>query len=906
MAESNSLATVKNRRLQQQVQSQKQRVSAQGGSVKKGGPSILSRIFDVISRPLYGVSEGIARASEHAGPANPRKGKSAGTDILKGLVGGLAGKNKTDMGQALLRAAEADPKSLLSRPIRENRYNLRTGAGFVGNIVADPLTYSGVGVVRSVGQGTARAAGLRAAQQAIEAPSNVKKVLEAGTAARAAAMEKQVVKAAAKGKEVTKTTKKANTAAQKAMKAERELIRDEARRTVGEAVTKRLIAENPGKVQLKFAGKVIGSSEKAYKGVANIGRVVGKTEAGKTLNEAFRTSAKFPELTNRLKRQVELHGIETGAQEMKKMRDFFKPLTKEEKAMIPHLIEGRVNVAGLKTAAGEDLGTYVNKARDMFRAMGEDEVAAKIFRKKSGVHPEEFLHDNYVYHWYEGGSKAAQKEYKQTRRKAIGPETPGFTQKRSLPTLKDAKAAGLKPLENVDDILAKRMGKHYQAMSRSHYVNGVTKEYGTQVGKLSRQERAKLAKEGYRPARSELADKGVVFPDHIAKSLEVLDDMHNSDELYTKFIRVFDNLQNTWKFGATSLNLGHHIRNMIGDAWNGFVDGIDNPKFYTQAARLSGKGDLTVKVGRRLVKKPELLELEAKYGAKSGYTPLEIGNEGLLKGVRTKANAVADARETYMRRAHFLGALQQEGKTAKTLEEAAEKAAARVRKWKIDYGDVTDFERNVAKRAIPFYTWTRKNIPLQIEALAMRPGRVGMIPKGQAAIQSLLGTDEGGYNNFGDLDTVPKWLKEMAPVRLRGEGEGKNALYWNAPLPFQDITRYIEGGEQGIWSNIASQATPALRIPFEKATGKQVFSGSPVGGNAQYLSSQNPLLRQIYNAVTGKEKLGGIKNINYLTGAGLQEIKPGQVAGELRRQEDPLQKQLRAMRDKARKKATGN
>lgn len=916
------------------------RAQAQALGGKTGGkkPSMLSRIFDVISRPLYGVSEGLARASEHVGPANPRKGKNAGLDILAGIAGGLAGKNKTDIGNTLQRAAEADPNSLLSKPIRQNRYNIKTLGGLVGDIVFDPITYSGVGVLKGLGKGAAEVAGLRAAQEAIETGSNVERVLKAGSAARESAMEKKILKAATKSKsriakidevlqsspdehlrrklaaernklvdkggEVSKTTKKANSAAQRAMKAETEIIRDEARSTIGRNVTERLLAENPGSVQLKFMGKKIAESEKLYKGTAKLGKVVGATEVGKSLNEAFRTAAKFPELTNRLKRQTELHGIEKGTQSLREMRDFFKPLTRDEKTMIPHLIEGRVNTAGLKTAAGDDLAKYVDKARDMFRTMGEDEIGAKIFRKKGGVAPENFLHDNYVYHWYEGGAKALQKEYKNSRRLAVGPETPGFTMQRKLKTLKDAKAAGLKPLESIDDILAKRMGKHYQSMARGHFVDAVGKEYGTQVGKLSRAERAKLESEGYRASKSAIQEKGVVFPEHIAKSLDVLEDMHNSDELYNKFIRVFDKVQNQWKFGATQLNPGHHIRNMIGDAWNGFVDGIDNPKYYEQAMRMgSGDRELSIRVGNRVVKKPELLELEARYGAKSGFTPMELTSANKtnpLSKAKRAANIVGDKRETFMRRAHFLGALQQEAKSAKTLEEAAEKAAARVRKWKVDYGDFTDLERNVMKRAIPFYSWMRKNIPLQIEAMAMRPGRVSAIPKGQAAIQRILGTDEGGYANFGDLDTMSKWLQEMAPIRLRGEGEGKNALYWNAPLPFGDIGKYTEGGQQGILRELVSGITPIAKAPIELATGRNLYTDIPYKGNLDFLANLLPTTRLGRQAQTGNLK--GTKLLNYLTGLGIQEVTPGQVQGELRSKQQSLSKQVKALRAKAAKR----
>lgn len=894
----------------QRARIQSQALGAGGG--KKKGPSILGRVFDVISRPMYAVNEGLARTAEHLGAATPqsRQKGNAGLDILKGIAGGLAGKNKTDFGDTMLRSAEADPNSLLSKPIRENRYNIRTIGGLVGDIATDPLTYTGVGLEESIPKAVAKTAGLRAAKSAIETEQNVKRVLEVGNAAREARLAKGA-KSIVDVETGTKTVqtaeqvaKKADKLAQRAMNAERDIIASEARNTIGKQVTEGLIRDNPGKVQLKFGlghnKKVIAESEKLYKGTSTLAKAVGKTAAGSKLNEAFRTASKFPDGTNVMRRQVELKGISHAEQDMKEMREFYKGLSKDQKILVSHLIESGGQ-------APTELQPFVDKATDMFRQMGEKEVDAKVFRNVKGKEAADHLLDNYVYHYYEGGTKAERDAFKASRRKAVGPESPGFTKQRQLKTLKEAKAAGLKPVEAIDDILAKRIGKHYQAVARSEYVNAVTKEFGTEAGRLSKNARAELMSNGYREAKSLYAPKGTMFPDHIAKSLEVLDNMHNSDELYNSFLRVFDKAQQYWKFGATSVNPGHHIRNMIGDAWNGWIDGIANPKYYEQAARAASKdAKLTIKVGDVTLTKPEILALQIDKGAKSGFTPIELsrGERGIGSHIRGKINTVGEAREDYMRMAHFLGALQQEGRGAKTLAEvdkAAERAAARVRKWKIDYGDITDFEKNVMKRAMPFYTWSRKNIPLQIEALALHPHRISVIPKGQAAIMRLMGQDQGDYGStFNDLGTIPDWLKEMAPVRLQGEGEGKSSIYWVPPLPFQDIGRYTEGGEQGVLRSIVSQMTPFARVPIERATGQQLFSGSPNPSTAQYFANQNPMLRQIFNTVTGKQAPLSMKNLNYLTGAGVYEVTPQQRAGQVNAEAAQLRKAITEMRKKIR------
>ena len=50
-------------------------------------------------------------------------------------------------------------------------------------------------------------------------------------------------------------------------------------------------------------------------------------------------------------------------------------------------------------------------------------------------------------------------------------------------------------------------------------------------------------------------------------------------------------------------------------------------------------------------------------------------------------------------------------------------AANKVKEALFDYSDLSLFERNIMKRVMPFYTWSRKNFPVQIKHLALNPQR---------------------------------------------------------------------------------------------------------------------------------------------------------------------------------------
>jgi hypothetical protein len=47
-----------------------------------------------------------------------------------------------------------------------------------------------------------------------------------------------------------------------------------------------------------------------------------------------------------------------------------------------------------------------------------------------------------------------------------------------------------------------------------------------------------------------------------------------------------------------------------------------------------------------------------------------------------------------------------------------------VKASQFDYADLSDFEAQVLRRIVPFYVWSRNNIPLQVRAIMLEPGKV--------------------------------------------------------------------------------------------------------------------------------------------------------------------------------------
>jgi hypothetical protein len=124
--------------------------------------------------------------------------------------------------------------------------------------------------------------------------------------------------------------------------------------------------------------------------------------------------------------------------------------------------------------------------------------------------------------------------------------------------------------------------------------------------------------------------------------------------------------------------------------------------------------------------------------------PFDLNN---FFGIKS-GHAVAGAIENNARLAHFMWAMDKFGD--------AETAAMSVKKYLFNYDDLTDFEKTVMKKWIPFYTFMRKNAEAVGSTLANNPGKVNrylMAEKGleDSDAEWLKGKNIPGYQLLGGM-----------------------------------------------------------------------------------------------------------------------------------------------------------
>lgn len=138
-----------------------------------------------------------------------------------------------------------------------------------------------------------------------------------------------------------------------------------------------------------------------------------------------------------------------------------------------------------------------------------------------------------------------------------------------------------------------------------------------------------------------------------------------------------------------------------------------------------------------------------------------------------------------------------------------------IAKYHFDYEDLSKFERQVGRRVIPFYTWTRKNVPLQIEAMFTQPGKaLGRYAAVKRNLESASPAEE----------VVPSWFEGQGLMRLPIKFGG-NQVYGGIDLPFKDPFEAADVTGFG-----AGMLSPLIKAPLEAWAGHQFFGHLPLRG----------------------------------------------------------------------------
>lgn len=320
------------------------------------------------------------------------------------------------------------------------------------------------------------------------------------------------------------------------------------------------------------------------------------------------------------------------------------------------------------------------------------------------------------------------------------------------------------------------------------------------------------------------ASKGLKFdPEVIAEVTKVTNSYINPGSVNSA-LKLIDGIQNSWRKWTLAPFPKYHLRNMVGNLWNNYLADVDLIQYKNAQAlqlyrKYKGTGGIREKIAlwelRQAHMTPqmandiiELAELRGVLGRGWYATDVDMGiRQQMTKGgFIQRGLAVGSTIENNARLAHFLDKLD---KGMDSVE-----AAMSVKRYLFDYADITSFERQVMRRLFPFYTWTRKNLPLQMQELWKQPYKFAPM-----AIPLRIRDPE----DLVKLKYARPDLYERLPVEFRRTVDAVTYVPLEGLIPAGDLAKMVRPHEM-----IFELLTPYLRAPIELFMNKSMYFESEI------------------------------------------------------------------------------
>ena len=343
----------------------------------------------------------------------------------------------------------------------------------------------------------------------------------------------------------------------------------------------------------------------------------------------------------------------------------------------------------------------------------------------------------------------------------------------------------------------------------------VLNKYGIENAPKQKKVVGTLAEDGTPYKSVTLGKQKVEIPQSMAQDLaDMSERVLNSQEL-NHMLRYYDRINNTFKGFVTVMFPAFHFRNAYSNVAQGFADvGISmiNPARHLDgiSAMRGVEGGILSKVEGH-IPFAQLKDEMARDGVTTTGRRLAeyTGQEGIDR-ISTLGGKIKSAPRA------FGGVIENEARaTLYTIYrrrgmDVAE-ASSRVNQFLFDYTNLSKVEQDFFRRAIPFYTWQRKNLVQQVRNLYTKPGLTA------AEVKAVRGReDENGM--------LTSWDAEALKFRLNRDGKTLRILS-GVDLPLRNLDLLWNGTVRSTLRQGIGMLSPIIKAPMEVGFGVSAFTG---------------------------------------------------------------------------------
>lgn len=183
------------------------------------------------------------------------------------------------------------------------------------------------------------------------------------------------------------------------------------------------------------------------------------------------------------------------------------------------------------------------------------------------------------------------------------------------------------------------------------------------------------------------------------------------------------------------------------------------------------------------------------------------------------------------KQARIIGAWIEQQQKAKLVVGALEKGMSMeeslgvAAKGGFDYRALTMFESKILRRIIPFYSFNRKNVELQLHVLGHNPQRINQVIRSIENVQNLWETNLTPE----EKENLPAYLNEYlsAPIGRTVQGIPQFIRNFGTPIEaFTELFKFSAEGKSTIERTFLatlSKVNPYIKVPIELGIGKDSF-----------------------------------------------------------------------------------